>query len=220
MCRFEELAGVFVQPQPAIEIKNLTVSYTDGKPIINNLSLTINKSENILISGHNGSGKTTLLKAILGLIPINSGSITINNNRKGFIAYCGQEKESSSFPISVEEVLNLAIPRDKSKKEIEQIIKKATESTNCETLIKRNFFSLSGGEKQRACIARCLCQEPGIILLDEPFTFLDKDGREELKTILKRLADSEITVLMVTHQNDAKDDYGSWRNIDLNEEEK
>ncbi len=207
--------------QPIIEIKNLTIRYSDGKKIINNLSATINKSENIIINGPNGSGKTTLLKAILGLIPVNEGSITINGNKKGFTAYCGQEKSQSDFPISVEEVLKIAIQNNKTKKEKEEIIEKALKATDSETLIKRNFFSLSGGEKQRVSIARCLCQEPEIILLDEPFTFLDKDGREELIEILDKLAQSEITVLMVTHQNDAKEHLNTaWRTIEFTGEEK
>lgn len=205
--------------QPEIVLKNLTLSYSDGKPLIRDLSLTINKGENLLICGPNGCGKTTLLKAILGLISITHGTITITNNRKGYLAYCGQEKAQSSFPISVEEVLRISIPKDKTKKEAEQIIGKTTAATDCESLLKRNFFSLSGGEKQRVSIARCLCQEPGIILLDEPFTFLDKEGRRDLIKILNILAQSEITVLMVTHQNDAKDTFSTWRRLDLSGEE-
>lgn len=195
-------------------IKDLNVGF-DGKSIISGLCLDVKVGENLIIAGPNGCGKTTLLKCITGLIKPFSGSIEISEHRRGFIAYCGQEKSFSDFPISVLEVLCLGIPSSCRGGAMEKRISSALRRTNCTHLAGRNFFSLSGGEKQRVSIARCLCQDPGLLLLDEPSTYLDSKGRDELFSILDGLASTDITILMVTHESEIFSHFSTWRTFFL-----
>lgn len=201
----------------AISIENINLSYSD-KVILRDFSLFINSGENVIIAGPNGCGKTTLLKILMGLVKPSSGKVDMTERRKGSIAYCGQEKSDSDFPISVREVLLLGIPSNCKKGEAHERMYKALEQTNCKALIDRNFFSLSGGEKQRVSLARCLCQNPSLLLLDEPSTYLDSNGRNELFSILDSLAETELTILMVTHEADLFEHFSNWRLVRMEKE--
>lgn len=198
----------------AITIDNLTVKYAN-KTVLDHFSLSVKSGENVIIAGPNGCGKTTLLKALMGMVRPDGGTIGISDRRKGSIAYCGQEKANSDFPISVQEVLKLGIPTTCSRDEAKRRIADALEKTHCQALESRNFFSLSGGEKQRVSIARCLCQDPSLLLLDEPSTYLDANGRDELFAILDDLAASDLTILMVTHEGELFEHFSSWRLVKL-----
>ena len=200
-----------------IDIKDLVLGYGPDKIVIDGLDLHIDSGENVIIAGPNGSGKTTLLKCILGLVKPLSGTIAVSDRFTGSIAYCGQEKSFSDFPISVTEVLRLAMPSSCKGEEARALITSALESTKCSHLAQRNFFSLSGGEKQRVSIARCLCQDPALILLDEPSSFLDSNGMKELYGILDDLAKSPITILMVSHENSVFEHFGAWRIVRLSD---
>lgn len=206
--------GESVSKGSAITIDNLTVKYAN-KTVLDHFSLSVKSGENVIIAGPNGCGKTTLLKALMGMVRPDGGTIEITDRRKGSIAYCGQEKASSDFLISVREVLKLGIPATCSSDQAKHRIQEALGMTHCTSLENRNFFSLSGGEKQRVSIARCLCQDPSLILLDEPSTYLDSSGKDELFAILDRLAKSPLTILMVTHEAELFEHFATWNRVQL-----
>ena len=179
--------------------------------VLSDVSLVIGRGERVLITGVNGSGKTTLLKAILGVIPPAAGSITTPASP---IGYVNQESVNVEFPISAREVVAIGLastrlPRSQKRARVAA----AMESTRTTALADRLYGTLSGGEKQRVAIARCLCQEPSILLLDEPTASLDAAGKREFIALVEELSNrTGITVALVTHEADGIDRSG-WRHL-------
>ncbi len=188
-----------------LEVKNLVKFYDKNFPIIKNLNFSVNKGEIISFLGESGSGKTTFLKCISGLEEINSGNISLNgkilNNKNTFIkpqhrkiGYVFQDyplfphlnlKDNITFNLNDKYLINLD---------------KMISLTGLNGLMKRYPHQLSGGEQQRACIARALVREPELLLLDEPFSNLDSNiklsMRDEIYKIIKK---TNITTILVTH---------------------
>lgn len=104
-----------------MHIANLTAGY-GKKTIIKNFSLEVNAGDRIIIAGPNGCGKTTLLKCILGIVKPVSGTISLEKDET--IAYCKQDFPNSSFPITVNEVVEMGIKGHKNKELIESTLKK------------------------------------------------------------------------------------------------
>ena len=192
-----------------LEIKNLVKHYDSKFPIIKNLSFSVKKGELISFLGESGSGKTTFLKCIAGLEKINGGSISLNsnylNNKSIFIK--PQERKIGFvfqdyplFPhLNLKEniIFNL---KKKYLKNFDYILK----LTRLKYLIDRYPHQLSGGEQQRACIARALIREPELLLLDEPFSNLDSTIKESMREeIYKIIKETNTTTILVTH--DIKD---------------
>jgi len=160
------------------------------------LNLSLKAGDKLVITGDNGAGKSTLMKTLISSIPISGGEIllggkNLKNIKKipSVIGYVNQNSETSPFPLTASEIVRSGmLGRKKSAAEIKH---------------KKNFNTLSGGEKQRVSLARCLCQEAGLLLFDEPTSFLDKDAKEELLEILKKILKREMaTVLIVSHDHD------------------
>ena len=193
-----------------LKVKNLVKHYSSEFPIIKDLSFSVNKGELISFLGESGSGKTTFLKCLAGLEKINSGYIELNGsvlndnikfeppqNRKiGFVF-----QDYPLFPhLNLEDNITFNLEK-KYNKNLDSILK----LTGLKFLLERYPHELSGGEQQRACIARALIREPDLLLLDEPFSNLDttiKDSmREEIYRIIKK---TNTTSILVTHDiNDA-----------------
>jgi len=191
----------------AIDIKNLSAGY-DAETIIEKVNLQINHKDFFGIIGPNGGGKSTLLKAILGLIPIQKGSIHIfgkppEQGRK-YVGYVPQYAEfDKHFPISVWDIVLMGRRAmrgmspwysQKDKKSAENALKKV-ELLDCK---QRHISELSGGQRQRVFIARALAANPHILLLDEPTASVDKDMQETIYQFLQEI-NNEITIVLVTH---------------------
>ncbi|MBN1499246.1 MAG: DUF1893 domain-containing protein [Spirochaetes bacterium] len=193
-----------------LNINGLYASY-DGRPVINNLNLSLKSGDSIVITGDNGAGKTTLLKTIAGIIPIAKGRITVSGNRVGnlkkrdfSIGYVNQLNAVSPFPISSEEIVSSGLAGRKIKgSDIKYSVEISMRRTGCFHLYGRNFFTLSGGEKQKVSLARCLCHKAGLLLLDEPTSFLDGDSKTELLTVLDNIKNTNApTILIVSHDHE------------------
>lgn len=197
-------------------VAGLTVNISDlnvkinNEIILENLNLMIGKGEHVFIKGPNGSGKTTLLKTILGLQSSDSGTIHIGDFKVGdkewkknrFVTgYVPQEMIKNSFPVSASEVVEIAFASQKiSRAEIDIRVEIAMRRTACFHLAKRPFNDLSGGEKQRVSIARCLCQQARLLLLDEPTSFLDNKSKDDLFELLNEIwANEAPTAIIVSH---------------------
>ena len=188
-----------------LEVKDLVKYYHKGNPIIKKLNFSVDKGEIISFVGESGSGKTTFLKCLAGLENINSGTIILNENiinndntfvkpQKRKIGYVFQDYPL--FPhLNILE--NIRFNLDK-KYEIN--LKKIISLTGLEQVLNRYPHEVSGGEQQRACIARSIVREPDLLLLDEPFSNLDANIkfiiRDEIYKIIKKLS---ITTILVTH---------------------
>lgn len=197
-----------------VSIKNL--KYRFGS--IDDLSFEIKSGGHLMILGENGAGKTTLLRLIAGIYKAESGLILIDNkslqeNPKYTIGYIPQNLDATQFDLSVEEVVSLGIDghvKDKNKK-----IYNALERTSCLNLRGRNFSSLSGGEKQKVSLARCLAQNAKLLLLDEPTASLDVENKKMVVDILRSLTVSEIpTIIVVTHDKELTQMRG-WQVLNL-----
>ena len=180
--------------------------------IISGLDLEVKRGEGLIICGENGVGKTTLLKAILGLHPISSGTIKIGdlqvgsqiwNRNRHITGYVNQERVKGIFPVSAAEVVEIGLSgRKLSRSVIKERVEAAMRRTGSLALANRSFHKLSGGEKQRVSLARCLCQQARVLLFDEPTTFLDPKSREDLYKLLIELWENEApTIIVVSHDD-------------------
>jgi zinc transport system ATP-binding protein len=183
-----------------IVINDLSFSYGDNK-ILENINLTINENDFISIIGHNGSGKTTFIKLIIGLLKPSSGNIFINRGKNGsnLIGYINQGSINTKLPITVDEVINIGKLNKNNSTQMEEFLK----ILGIEELKNRLYKNLSGGQKQKVNIARCLMQESKVILLDEPNSFLDSKSQIEIMEILKKInKENNITIVMISHNLD------------------
>ena len=188
-----------------LEVKNLVKYYQKDVPVIKKLNFSVEKGEIISFLGESGSGKTTFLKCISGLETINSGTISLNNNilnnknifikpQKRKIGFVFQDYPL--FPhLNLKDNITFNL-KSKYLKKLDYMIS----LTGLEKLLHRYPHELSGGEQQRACIARALIREPDLLLLDEPFSNLDSNiklsMREEIYKIIK---ETNTTTILVTH---------------------
>ena len=160
--------------------------------------------------GESGSGKTTFLKCLAGLEGINAGSISLNsnflNNEKTFVRPQKRKigfvfQDYPLFPhLNILDNITFNLER-KYKSKLDYILK----LTGLQFLVERFPHEISGGEQQRACIARALIREPELLLLDEPFSNLDSTIKESMKEeIFKIVKETNTTTILVTHDiNDA-----------------
>ncbi len=193
-----------------VNIKGLTIGY-NNKSIYHFDSLEIKGGDALIIEGDNGIGKTTFIKTLLREIEPISGTILIDNKPINkldtkTIGYIKQEKENQPFPVSVKEVVSMGINKKLSKAEKNYLIDTSLRKCKAISLIDRNYYSLSGGEKQKVSLARCLCQKAKILILDEPTSFLDKESKSQLITLLKAFRNGEMpTIIIITHDKDLKE---------------
>lgn len=188
-----------------ITVKDLTLGY-DNEAIVEHLSFGVEEKDYLCIVGENGSGKTTLMKTLLHLLPPLSGEILYSEGFQGMeIGYLPQQTEAQKdFPASVEEiVLSGNLARSKwhpfYSKEEKQRAKDNMERVGVLALKDRCYKDLSGGQKQRVLLARALCATDQMLLLDEPMAALDPEATKNLYTLLKKLNDEGIAIIMITH---------------------
>jgi zinc transport system ATP-binding protein len=161
--------------------------------------------------GTNGSGKSTFLKALLGLLPLHQGSITLSNNlRRSDIGYVSQQKTvQRDFPASVLEVVLLGcLPRRGWRPYYRAAEKKmalrALERFNIAELRHTLFRNLSGGQQQRVLLVRAICSAHRLLVLDEPAKNLDEEGARTLLDVLDDLNQSrQVAHIVVTHDWEA-----------------
>lgn len=191
-----------------LKAERLSKSYRERK-VVNNLSLEIHRGEVVGLLGPNGAGKTTTFYIMVGLIKADGGRIFINSEeithypmyiraRKG-IGYLPQEP-SIFRKLNVEENLlaileTLGIPPAEQRQRAEALL----EELGVAHLAKSKAFTLSGGERRRVEIARALVTSPSFILLDEPFTGIDPKAIADIQTIICRLKEKGIGILVTDH---------------------
>ncbi len=191
-----------------ISIKGLSVSY-DKKRVLTNIYLDIAAGNVYGVIGPNGAGKSTLFKAILGLLEPDSGEILINGlpiqKQRKKVVYVPQKDDVDwQFPATVMDVVMMGrYPHkgvfQKLDKTDKELAAKALEDVGILELKDRQIGELSGGQQQRVFIARALCQQADIFLLDEPFVGVDVTTEERIIEILRNLAEQGKTLLVVHH---------------------
>ena len=185
-----------------INIKNLFFKYQKTE-VLENVNLTIKDDDFLAIIGPNGGGKSTLLKLILGLLPLQSGTIekNIENNQVGYVPQ--NTNLNIDFPITALEVVLMGHISSKkrlfgySKDEISCALESLTQ-VGMKDFANKKIGDLSGGQRQRVFIARALCSNPKIMLLDEPTASIDVQGQQEIYELLRELNKS-ICIVVVSH---------------------
>ena len=196
--------------------QNLCVGY-EGKPVLENLSFSVNAEEYLCIVGENGSGKSTLMKTILGLQPPVSGRILTGDGlSKNEIGYLPQQTIiQRDFPASVREIVLSGCQgrcgrRPFYNREEKQLAANAMEKMQIQALEKRCYRELSGGQQQRVLLARALCATRRMLLLDEPTSGLDPKVTAEMYSLIQELNGRDgITVIMISHDIAAAVRYAS-----------
>jgi len=188
-----------------LDLKDVSFSYT-GQPVLQRVTIQIRSREFASIVGPNGGGKTTLLKLILGLIRPDKGKITVLGNppeaARERIGYMPQYTHLDlAFPATVMDVVLMGRLKKKRfwfRARDRQIALEALEKVDMAGFRHIGFNALSGGQRQRVLIARALCSQPDILLLDEPTANIDNETEENLFSILKEL-NRKMTILLVSH---------------------
>ena len=201
--------------EPIINIEKIVVSYREDE-VLHGVSLQVFSGEFVGIIGPNGAGKTTLLTIVNGLGKLISGSVRVlgkpvtDNDRHELRKQVGYVAQAANIdprmPMSVREVAMigrygiLGLFHRPAKLDWDAV-DAALEMVGMTHLANRPIGHLSGGEQQRAAIARCLAQEPKIFLLDEPTASLDWKARTDILELVRRIHDTRhLTTLFVTHE--------------------
>ncbi|MGI6174332.1 MAG: ABC transporter ATP-binding protein [Christensenellales bacterium] len=197
------------------QTKNLSVGY-DGKPLIRDISIGIEKGEIITLIGPNGSGKSTVLKSVARQLKPIAGTVTIEKTDLKSLSHRAVAKKMAvvlTERLHTELMtcwdvvalgrhpytgrLGILSEADSAK------VAAAMEMVHAAELAQSDFAKISDGQRQRILLARAICQEPEIVILDEPTSFLDVRHKVELLSILRSLAKkSGITVIMSLHEID------------------
>lgn len=195
----------------ALSIRQLTCRY-NGQSVINSLNLDVVKGEIVCLLGASGCGKTTLLKAVAGLLPLESGTICINervivdeqSNVPPEMRNIGMIfQDYALFPhLSVEDNIGFGL-KGEGKAQIKTQVQQMLSLVKLEGLEARYPHQLSGGQQQRVAIARALACKPDLLLLDEPFSNIDAQVRHRLiKEIREIFKAHNVTAIFVTHNRE------------------
>ncbi|MBW9212655.1 MULTISPECIES: metal ABC transporter ATP-binding protein [Terrabacteria group] len=199
-----------------IHVEDLTVSY-GYQPVLWDIDVDIEEASLTAIVGPNGAGKSTLLKAILGFVKSLSGVVTLYDlplkdvlNR---LAYVPQQASVNwDFPITVFDVVLMGRYSSlgwfhRPNKEEKKLAMDALEEMKISDLKDRQISELSGGQKQRVFIARALCQNAQLILMDEPLAGVDKTSEKIIMDKMKALQKEGRTIVCVHHDLQTLRDY-------------
>lgn len=191
-----------------LRVENLTVAY-DGRVALRSANFTIYGGERVAVVGPNGAGKSTLFKAIVGLLPSVSGRVEILGCEAspGYVSvgYVPQRDEVDlAFPVTVSDVVMMGRVRHigwlrRPSRRDKEAVRRALEQVGLADMANRPLGELSGGQVQRAFIARALAQEAPLLLMDEPFAGVDAVSEEAILHLLDRLRERRVTVLLATH---------------------
>ncbi|MEG2405556.1 MAG: energy-coupling factor transporter ATPase [Clostridiales bacterium] len=208
------------QEEPAISLKELWFKYEkDGADIVKGVTVDIPKSTLFCVVGGNGTGKSTTLRMISGILTPYRGKVLINgkdikkySNKELFLgnmAVLPQDPQSLFVKKSVElDLYEMLSDFSLTKAQQTQKVKEISELVEITDLLKRHPYDLSGGEQQRAALAKVLLLEPKILLLDEPTKGLDNFFKIKLAKILKTLTQKGVTIVMVSHDIEFCAKYG------------
>ncbi len=197
-----------------IKLSNINYTYPSGIKALNNVSLTINKGEKVVLMGANGSGKSSLFLLLAGVIKPESGSYQINGESFRYcrkwrnklcqeIGYVFQDPDVQVVSTHVDEDVAFGL-RNMGLKEpmVQELVDEYLELTGISHLKDKSVHSLSYGQKKQVALAGVLAMEPQIVMLDEPFAWLDYQQSQRLKAILEQLVDRGKTLIISTHNSD------------------
>ncbi|MBR4377036.1 MAG: ABC transporter ATP-binding protein, partial [Spirochaetia bacterium] len=184
-------------------VEGITYKYSkDGRTVLDNVSFSIEQGKVTAIVGPSGCGKTTLLEILSGVIPtlISSGELTgtFQKPEDSLVSVVSQTPENQLFGYGVEDAIafgleNMGIPQA----EIAQRMDYVLDLLSLQYLRARSVANLSGGQRQAVCIASVLAMQPDILIMDEPVSSLDPNGKSLVQMVLKQISLDGNTVILV-----------------------
>ena len=208
-----------VPTPPVVEIHDLTISY-HKKPVLWDIDLCLPTGKLMGIIGPNGAGKSTLLKAIMGLIPLDSGYVhlfgqTLPKVRKQVSYIPQRESVDWNFPASAHDVVlmgrygELGLFKRPSKAD-KALAMECLAQVGLEAVADRQIGQLSGGQQQRVFLARALAQRATLYLMDEPFAGIDAATEKIIIQLLKTMTQQGKSIIVVHHDLQTAQDYFEW----------
>lgn len=211
-----------------VSLENVSFTYQEGTPLastaLSDVSLTIEDGSYTALIGHTGSGKSTILQLLNGLLVPSQGSVRVFDT---LITSTSKNKDIRQirkqvglvFQFAENQIFEETVLKDVafgpqnfgvSEEDAEQIAREKLALVGIdESLYNRSPFELSGGQMRRVAIAGILAMEPAILVLDEPTAGLDPLGRKELMNLFKKLHQSGMTIVLVTHLMDDVAEYAN-----------
>ena len=194
--------------KPLLKARSVSVTY-GNRVVFRDVDFSVSASEFVGLIGPNGAGKTTLMRALLGLVPVASGTVEVGELTgtavREAIGYVPQRHDVAwDFPLDVySAVLSGALGKGRwyarPGRGDAAAAEAALEEVNLLDLRARPVGELSGGQRQRVLVARALVRRPRVLLLDEPFTGLDIPSTESLLGLFRQLVGTGISIVMSTH---------------------
>lgn len=200
--------------QPVLDVSHLVFRYNgrdNVRAALENITFHLHEGERVAIVGPNGAGKSTLLKVVAGVLQPISGEVNIygaHPDRHVCIGYIPQRSQVDwKFPVTVADVVMMGRsamlgPFNWPRKKDWEFVEHALETVEISDLASRQIGELSGGQQQRMFIARALAQGSELMLMDEPLTGLDVPSQEGILSLLDRLKQEKVTVMVATHDLD------------------
>ena len=194
----------------ALRVSDLTVRYRDVLAL-DRVDLTVRAGRLTGLLGTNGSGKSTLLKAVMGIVRADSGTVEVLGHdgagarRRALLGYVPQSEDVDwTFPLSVRDVVAQGRygrlgPTRRLRAADRAAVDAALERVGLAALADRQVGRLSGGQRKRAFVARCLAQEAQVLLLDEPFAGVDVSSQAAVTSLLRELVAGGVSALVSTH---------------------
>jgi ABC-type Mn2+/Zn2+ transport system ATPase subunit len=193
--------------RPILEVNRVTVRF--GQTLaLDDISFQLQQGERMAIIGPNGAGKSTLFKLIAGVLTPDRGRVEIYGHEPGqhiCIGYVPQRSQVDwQFPVNVADVVmmgrvgRLGLFRWPGRRDWERVAE-ALDLVGIADLARRQIGELSGGQQQRVFIARALAQEAELMVMDEPLTGLDIKSQDDIFTILDKLRQRKVTIMVATH---------------------
>lgn len=191
-----------------IEVQNLSFSY-NNKKVLKNLNFKIYNNKWISIIGNNGSGKSTLAQILIGLFHSYEGRVLINNTElnentlndlRSIMGIVFQNPDYQFVGFDVKSDIAFGLENKKlSRNKIIELINKYSSILGIQKLLDKKPQELSGGQKQKVAIASVLAMEPQIIIFDEPTSFLDPQGAQEINNIIRKISKTKKIIITITH---------------------
>lgn len=195
-----------------LSIRNASFGYNEKETVWENINLDVEEGECLCLLGPNGCGKTTLFNCITGNLPLKAGSIYVNGKdiRDFSVTELAKtvgivfQEHTAPFPYTSLEVVrmgrtpHLGIFESPSQKDTE-LAYRIMEDLGIAHLAAKSYTHISGGERQLVLIARTLCQEPQIVLFDEPTSHLDFKNQALVLSTIKKLSARGMTIIMTSH---------------------
>ena len=198
-----------------LQTDNLTVGY-DGKAVIENICMQIHQGEIVTLIGANGSGKSTVLKTIAGYIERLGGNLFF---REKELTYLSRKEKAEKFSVMLTEKIRTELMTCREVVETgrypytdyfgrlsetdRQAVNEAIQLVHMEDFAEKDFSQISDGQRQRVLLAKAICQQPEILILDEPTSYLDIHHKIRFLEVIRKLADEkQMAVLISMHELD------------------